>query len=48
MSHYDIRYDTSNRDAADAKAIEDVKDWLGDRFDDVIETLVANDGLTPK
>lgn len=48
MSHYDIKYDTSDRDAADAKAIQDVEEWLGDRFEEVMKKMSEADGATPR
>lgn len=46
--HHDIKYDTSDRVKADEKAIEDVKFWLGDRFDEVMDTMKRCDGAEPR
>ena len=40
MSSYEIKYDTSNVSEAQAKAIQDCKDWLGEkRFAILIEAF---------
>ena len=33
--HTDIKYNLDNQEAAEAAAMEDVKNWLGNRFDPV-------------
>ena len=40
---YEIRYDTTDRSKAEAKAIKDVKDWLGAKQFNKVAKILAND-----
>ena len=40
---YTIKYDRLNEDEAQAKAIKDVKDWLGTKQFNKVAKILAND-----
>ena len=51
MSSYEIKYDTSDVSAAQAKAIKDCKDWLGAKgFDALMKEFERDNtgGASPK
>ena len=49
MSSYEIKYDTLDVSAAQAKAIKDCKEWLGTKqFNKVVKILQVDNGQTSK
>jgi len=40
---YEIRYDLSNEAAAEAKALKDIKQWLGTKQFNKVAKILAND-----
>jgi len=51
MPSYEIKYDTSNVSEAQAKAVQDCKDWLGSKgFDALMKEFerVNGGGASPK
>ena len=44
MTHYDVDYSTLEGEAKKAKALEDIKEWLGEKkFDEVTELLKSDE-----
>jgi hypothetical protein len=47
--HYEIKYDTQDREAAEEKAIADCKQWLGKKqFNKVVQLLKGDKGQSPR
>jgi len=47
--HYEVKYDTQDRQTAEDKAIADCKQWLGKKqFNKVVQLLKGDKGQSPR